>query len=107
VQKRLVTLSVALLASYVLSPVAQTQSADPWLGVWKVDLAKSTFSPGPTPTVAATVTIERSGKSMMTTIEGTDPQGKPTRTETVWMFDGKDNPVKGATKYDRRLQADR
>jgi hypothetical protein len=44
----------------------------------------------------ATVTIERSGASMKTTIEASDPEGKPTKTETVWMFDGKDNPVKGA-----------
>jgi hypothetical protein len=33
---------------------------------------------------------------MKTTIDGTDAQGKPTHTETVWAFDGKDNPVKGA-----------
>jgi len=33
---------------------------------------------------------------MKTTVDGPDLQGKPMRTETVWTFDGKDNPVKGA-----------
>jgi O-acetylhomoserine/O-acetylserine sulfhydrylase-like pyridoxal-dependent enzyme len=32
-----------------------------------------------------------------TTIDGSDPEGKPTHAETVWTFDGKDHPVKGAT----------
>ena len=97
VQKRVIAATVALLALCTVSSAAQTKSADPWVGTWKVDLAKSTFSPGPTPTVAATVTIERSGTSMKTTIDGADPQGKPTHTETVWTFDGMDNPVKGAS----------
>jgi hypothetical protein len=96
-QKRIVTVFVALVALWTVRAGAQTQSADPWVGTWKVDLAKSTFSPGPKSTVAATVTIERSGTSMKTTIDGSDPEGKPTHTETVWTFDGKDNPVKGAT----------
>ena len=66
------------------------------VGTWKVDLAKSTFKPGPAPTVAGTITIEPSGGSMKTTIHGSDPEGKPMHSETVWMFDGKDHPVKGA-----------
>ena len=81
----------------MVSSAAQTPSADPWVGTWKTDVAKSTFSPGPKPTTGATVTIERSGAGMKTTIDGTDPQGKPTHTETVWSFNGQDNPVKGAS----------
>jgi hypothetical protein len=96
VQRRLAALFVACVALYAVSSWAQTKPADPWVGTWKTDLAKSKFSPGPAPTVAGTVTIERSGTSMKTTIDGADPQGKPTHTETVWTFDGKDNPVKGA-----------
>jgi hypothetical protein len=37
---------------------------------------------------------------MKTTIDAPDPQGKPTHTETAWMFDGKDYPVKGAPAPD-------
>ena len=95
-QRRLVALAVACVALYAVSSWAQTKPADPWVGTWKADLAKSKYSPGPTPKVPGTVTIERSGTGMKTTIDGTDPQGKPTHTETVWTFDGKDHPVKGA-----------
>ena len=96
VQRRLAALSIACVALYTVSSWAQTKPADPWVGTWKTDVAKSKYSPGPTPTAPGTVTIERSGTGMKTTIDGTDPQGKPIRTETVWAFDGKDNPVKGA-----------
>jgi hypothetical protein len=96
VQKRMAAVIVALVGVWTVSSAAQSQSKDPWIGTWKTDLAKSTFSPGPKPAVAATVTIERSGGGMKTTIDAADPEGKPTHTETVWMFDGKDHPVKGA-----------
>ena len=95
-QKGIVGSALGIFASVVICAVAQAQSADPWLGTWRVDPAKSTYSPGPKPAGAGTVTIERSGDSMKTTIDGTNAQGQPTHTETVWMFDGKDHPVKGA-----------
>jgi hypothetical protein len=96
-QKRLSILfvGVAVVALSTVDLLAQAKSQDPWIGTWKGNLEKSTFSPGPKPTVPATVKIERSGDGMKTTIDGTDPQGKPTHSETVWMFDGKDHPVKG------------
>jgi hypothetical protein len=93
--QKLVAAVVALITLSAVALTAQRKS-DPWVGTWKTDLAKSTFSPGPTPTVAATVTIEPSGSGMKTTIVGADAEGKPVKTETVWTFDGKDNPVKGA-----------
>ena len=95
-QKPLRVVVVALISLCTVGLAGQTKQADPWVGTWKTDVAKSTFSPGPKPTVGATVTIERSASGMKTTIEGADPQGKPTRTETAWTFDGKDHPVKGA-----------
>src|SRR5205823_3617459 len=38
------------LASFTLVPLlAFAQTADPWLGTWKLNLAKSSYSPGPAP----------------------------------------------------------
>jgi hypothetical protein len=96
VQKRIAGVFVTFAAVLVVSAIARTQSSDPWIGTWKVNLEKSTYSPGPKPTVAATVKIEPSAGGIKTTIDGTNAEGKPTHTETVAMFDGKDNPVKGA-----------
>ena len=95
-QKRIAVMLVTLSALLVASSIARTQSNAPWIGTWKVNLEKSTYSPGPTPTVAATVKIEPSGDGIRTVIDGTNADGQPTHTETVASFDGKDNPVKGA-----------
>lgn len=76
--------------------LSHAQSSDPWIGTWKVNLAKSTYSPGPTPTVAAVVTMESAPNGLKTTIDGVSPQGQKTHTESVAAFDGKDYPVKGA-----------
>jgi hypothetical protein len=95
-QKRIAVVLAALATILVASSTARSQSSDPWIGTWKVNLEKSTYSPGPKPTVAGTVTIEPSAGGIKTTIDGTNPEGKPTHTETVAKFDGKDNPVKGA-----------
>lgn len=95
-QKRIAVVFVALAALLAASSTARAQSPDPWIGTWKANLAKSTYSPGPKPAVAGTVKMEPSAGGFKTTIDGSNPQGQPTHTETVGMFDGKDNPVTGA-----------
>src|SRR5712692_3625160 len=96
VQKRIAVVFVALAALLAAYSTAQAQSPDPWIGTWKVNLAKSSYSPGPKPTAAATVKMEPSAGGLKTTIDATTPQGQPVHTETVGKFDGKDNPVTGA-----------
>lgn len=97
--RRIAAVVTLVAVSGMVAWAAQT-AKDPWIGTWKMDLAKSTFEPGPAPTSPGTVTIEPSGSSMKTTIHGSDPQGTPMHTETVWTFDGKDYPVKGAPAPD-------
>lgn len=95
--KRLGTIvGVALAAVVAVSFTAAAQSADPWVGTWKVNLAKSTYSPGPKPKTAATVKMESNQGGMKAMIDGTDDQGNPTHVELSGKFDGKDNPVVGA-----------
>jgi hypothetical protein len=93
---RIVVVLVSLAALLAASPNARTQSTDPWMGTWKVNLAKSAYKPGPKPTVAGTIKMEPMAGGFKTTIDATNPQGQPTHTETVGKFDGKDNPVTGA-----------
>jgi hypothetical protein len=59
VQKRIAVVVVILAAVLVVGSIARTQSSDPWIGTWRVNLEKSTYSPGPKPTVAATVKSNR------------------------------------------------
>jgi hypothetical protein len=95
-QKRIALVLVAVAVLLAVSSIVWSQ-AEPWVGTWKVNLPKSTYSPGPKPTVAATVKLEpSSGGGIKTTIDAANAQSQPTHTETVGLFDGKDNPVKGA-----------
>jgi hypothetical protein len=96
VQKRIVVVFVLLAAFLAIGATAQAQTGDPWVGTWKTNLAKSTYSPGPKPTVPGVVKMEAVADGFKTTIDATDPQGKSTHTETAGKFDGKDNPVMGA-----------
>jgi len=63
------------------------------IGTWKLNEAKSKFSPGSPKSV--TVVYEATGDSIKCTIDGVDGQGKATHTEWTGKFDGKDYPVTG------------
>jgi hypothetical protein len=96
VQRGSAVVLVALAALLAVSSMARAQSPDPWIGTWKVNLAKSTYKPAPKPTVAGAVKMEPMAGGFKIAIEVTNPQSQPTHTETVGKFDDKDNPVTGA-----------
>ena len=94
--RRFFIIGLLATAFAVFSATAQGQATDPWVGTWKTNLAKSTYSPGPAPKMAGTVRIESTPNGIKTTIDGADAKGQPTHTESVSTFDGKDTPVDGA-----------
>src|SRR5262249_7156109 len=82
--KRTIGIFMVLTAVSGLAATTPTsQSADPWVGTWKVNLAKSTYSPGPKPQTAGTVKIEAVQDGFKTTIDGVNAQGQPTHTEAT------------------------
>jgi hypothetical protein len=87
---------VACLA--VLSVFLGAQ-ADPALGTWKLNAAKSKYVPGPMPK-SNVITIVTSEAGYHVTAKGEDAAGKPTSIDYTVTFDGKDSPVKGAPAYD-------
>ncbi|HTR04399.1 MAG TPA: hypothetical protein VMN82_14505 [Thermoanaerobaculia bacterium] len=88
---------VFVLAGAALG-LAGDESAN--LGTWKLNEAKSKFSPGATKNT--TVVYAPAGDNMVkVTTDGTDGAGKPSHTEWTGKFDGKDYPVTGAD-YDSR-----
>jgi hypothetical protein len=73
---------------------------NPSLGTWKLNEAKSKLTAGfPKNT---TVKYEADGDSFKGTVDGVDPQGKPTHSVWVGKFDGKDYPVTGDATTDTR-----
>jgi hypothetical protein len=71
------------------------QSADdPSVGTWKLNVAKSKFSPGP-PLKGDTRSYEFQGGWIIVTTETIDAQGKRTGVRFAGRFDGKEYPQIG------------
>jgi hypothetical protein len=87
---------VACLALMSLLVGAQ---ADPALGTWKLNPAKSKYVPGPVPkTNVITITAAANGYHVVA--KGEDAAGQATGIDYTATFDGKESPVKGAPAYD-------
>ena len=85
----------ALVSAALISLGSVAFAADNNIGTWKLNVAKSTYSPGPAPQ-SQTVKIEAWGEDgVKFTSDGVGPDGKPTHMEFQAKYDGKDNPFKG------------
>ena len=89
---------LTLAALFVGATVCLAQ--DPHMGTWKLNEAKSKFSPGATKN--NTVVYEAAGDSVKVTVDGVDGEGNPIHSEWTGKFDGKYSPVTGDPTSDMR-----
>jgi len=89
---RLVVVCFGLLAMLVLFTVTAI-GADMLAGTWKLNVAKSKYSPGPAPQNNM-VKFEAIDGGIKLVADGLDSQGKKTHNEYTAKYDGKDNPTK-------------
>ena len=88
--------AIALMLATLLESASLLAQQDPFIGTWKLNLAKSKYSPGPA-LKSETVMLEPYGKSGQKLIaDGVNAQGAPTHMDWSAEFDGKDYPVKGS-----------
>ena len=87
-------LNVAVL---LVAAAANAQTTDPIIGTWNLDVAKSSFKPGPAPK-SATVLVEPAGKGIKVSVVNAD--GSPMKWGFTTQRDGKDVPVTGKPAYD-------
>jgi hypothetical protein len=73
-----------------------------WVGTWKLDTAKSKFSPGPGPK-SMTLKFESSPEGIKLTSEAVDAEGKATQGGYTSKFDGKEVPFAGNPNADTGL----
>ena len=92
-RKSLLMVSLAACCAFVLSS-SVALAADNWLGTWKVDLAKSKYSPGPAPK-SMTIVYTPAGETMTITVDVVPATGDPQKWEMTAAYDGKDHPVTG------------
>ena len=85
--------TAVLSALLCLTAVVVTFAADPNVGTWKLNEAKSQIAAGAIKN--ATVTYTAVGDSYKCVVDGVDGAGAPTHNEWTGKFDGKDYPVVG------------
>lgn len=90
---RTITLASAVAIFLPVSGPAG-QAVDPIIGTWELNLAKSTYSPGPAPR-SETRTFEAAGDAVRYTAKGIDAAGHPTLRQYTAKYDGKDYPATG------------
>jgi hypothetical protein len=87
-------LAAAGLAALVSVGVVSAQAKDPAFGTWKLNVAKSKFSPGPTPK-ESTLTIEPDGPGRKVSVTGVAGDGTPVKWGYSGNFDRKENKITG------------
>src|SRR5215470_216728 len=88
--KRILVLSLVLVAAFTIS-AAVAYGADMFSGTWKLNVAKSKFSPGPGPK-SNMQKIEANDGGFKLVQDGENAEGKKTHNEYTVKFDGKDYP---------------
>jgi hypothetical protein len=79
--------------------VSAATGADPVDGTWKLNVAKSKFSPGPAPQ-AQTRTYAESAQGVELSFSGVSADGKQMSGKSTYKYDGKDYPITGSPDYD-------
>lgn len=90
--KKTVTVSLCIVAAVMAIAHAQIEAR---IGTWELNLAKSTFSPGPPPR-KQTLTFQAAGPQWVALLQGIDASGKPLNPDMnnlAISFDGKDHPT--------------
>lgn len=89
-----VSAAIVGVCTVALAGTALAQAADPQIGNWKLNVAKSTFSPGPAPK-SGTTKIEAAGAGAKLIVDQTTADGTARHWEFTANYDGKDVPIVG------------
>jgi hypothetical protein len=87
-------LVVTFIVGIALAVGVGAQAPKGLIGTWKLNLAKSKYSPGPPPK-SMTVTYSAAGDAMKIVVDVVPAEGAPQHWEMAPAYDGKDHPVKG------------
>jgi hypothetical protein len=98
--KHMKTKTLGLTLAFCFLGAAACFAADPQMGTWKLNEAKSKIKPGTTKNT--TVVYEAAGDKVKVTTDGIDAKGKATHTQWTGTFDGRDYPVVGDSTSDAR-----
>jgi hypothetical protein len=92
---------IGLTLAFCFLGAAMCFAADPQIGTWKLNEAKSKFAPGTGKNTMVVYKAAMGGQVKITT-DGLDANGKPSHSEWTGKFDGKDYSVTGDPTSDMR-----
>ncbi len=96
--RQVVNVTLGALVIAVASMVAQT--TEPIMGTWKLDVAKSSYKPGPAPK-STTIVVSPEGKATKVAIDAVNADGAPLKWGFATVRDGKEEaPVTGNPMFD-------
>ena len=100
-RKRSLVVGVVVIACAALASPVAGQPADPWIGTWKINLAKSKYTYGVPPKSSTVTVVGAPGgfRQIVETVPG-GLLGMPTKSEVEAKFDGKDTRVRGNPNAD-------
>jgi histidinol dehydrogenase len=88
-------IALATVATFVAAVgLTAAPQADPFAGSFTLNVAKSTYDPGPAPK-SGSVTFSTEGAMVKAVIDGVTAAGDKAHWEYAAAFDGKDHPMKG------------
>jgi hypothetical protein len=99
---RVVLVLLAGLIVVTLGSGAQAQAPKGLAGTWKLNAAKSKFSPGPAPQ-SMTITYTPAGDGITIVVDVTPATGAAQHWEMTGNYDGKEYPVKGNPMADTAM----
>ena len=95
-------ISFVVLFAAAVSSFVSAQASDLRIGTWKLNVGKSTFSPGPAPK-SQTLIWEPSEGGFKFTVDTVDGKGQKMHSEMVAKADGQEYPVTGAESPTTRV----
>ncbi len=97
---KLLVLFAGIFLTVGLNGVASAAgTADPVVGTWTLNVAKSKFSPGPAPK-SSIRTYVQTAQGLSMTVKGLNADGSPISIQTTFQYDGKDYPYSGSPIFD-------
>jgi hypothetical protein len=87
------------VAGVMLISASLAVAGENWVGTWKLNTAKSKFSPGPGPQ-SMTLKFESTPDGIKLSSQGVNEEGQPIAGGYIAKFDGKEVPVTGNPNAD-------
>jgi hypothetical protein len=97
--KRLRAITFGFFAALALSAAHAASTDDPVLGSWRLDVAKSQFTPGPG-WQSQVRTYQATPEGVAVTWTGVDAKGAKMHVSYAYAYDGRDYPMLGSASYD-------